>query len=101
MIRKQPFGSTGHMSTVTLFGAAALGRVTQQEADHTLDLLLEYGVNHIDTAASYGDAELAHRSVDGEASQGLLPGDEDRRADLRGGEGSRSIVRWSGSRWTR
>ena len=58
MIRKQPFGRTGHMSTVTLFGAAALGRVTQAEADRTLDLLLEYGVNHIDTAASYGDAEL-------------------------------------------
>ena len=58
MIRKQPFGRTGHMSTATLFGAAALGRVTQEEADRTLDLLLEYGVNHIDTAASYGDAEL-------------------------------------------
>ncbi len=58
MIRKQPFGRTGHMSTVTLFGAAALGRVTQAEADQTLDVLLEYGVNHIDTAASYGDAEL-------------------------------------------
>ena len=58
MIRKQPFGSTGHMSTATLFGAAALGTVTQEEADRTLDLLLEYGVNHIDVAASYGDAEL-------------------------------------------
>jgi len=58
MIRQQPFGNTGHMSTVTLFGAASLGKVTQAEADATLDLLLEYGVNHIDTAASYGDAEL-------------------------------------------
>ncbi|MBW7884987.1 MAG: aldo/keto reductase, partial [Caldilineaceae bacterium] len=38
------------MSTVTLFGAAALGNVTQAEADRTLDVLLEYGVNHIDTA---------------------------------------------------
>lgn len=57
-IEKRPFGRTGHMSTVTLFGAAALGSVTQAEADRTLDLLLEYGVNHIDTAASYGDAEL-------------------------------------------
>lgn len=46
------------MSTVTLFGAAALGSVTQAEADRTLDLLLAYGVNHIDTAASYGDAEM-------------------------------------------
>ena len=58
MIEKRPFGSTGHMSTVTLFGAAALGRVSQADADRTLDVLLEYGVNHIDTAASYGDAEL-------------------------------------------
>jgi len=57
-IEQRPFGRTGHMSTVTLFGAAALGSVTQAEADRTLDLLLEYGVNHIDTAASYGDAEL-------------------------------------------
>jgi aryl-alcohol dehydrogenase-like predicted oxidoreductase len=52
------FGRTGHMSTRTLFGAAALGSVTQQEADQTLEVLLHYGVNHIDVAASYGDAEL-------------------------------------------
>jgi aryl-alcohol dehydrogenase-like predicted oxidoreductase len=58
MIPKQPFGRTGHLSTRALFGAAALSRVTQEEADKTLELLLEYGVNHIDTAASYGDAEL-------------------------------------------
>lgn len=58
MIEKRPFGRTGHMSTATLFGAAALGKVTQAEADQTLEVLLEYGVNHIDTAASYGDAEL-------------------------------------------
>jgi aryl-alcohol dehydrogenase-like predicted oxidoreductase len=57
-IIKRPFGRTGHMSTVAIFGAAALGSVTQAEADRTLDLLLEYGVNHIDTAASYGEAEL-------------------------------------------
>jgi aryl-alcohol dehydrogenase-like predicted oxidoreductase len=58
VIGKQPFGRTGHMSTRTIFGAAALSQVTQAEADQTLDLLLEYGINHIDTAASYGDAEL-------------------------------------------
>ena len=58
MIEKAVFGRTGHNSTRTLFGAASLGRVTQEEADRTLDLLLEYDVNHIDTAASYGDAEL-------------------------------------------
>jgi aryl-alcohol dehydrogenase-like predicted oxidoreductase len=58
MITKQPFGRTGHMSTRTIFGAAALSRVTQAEADRTLELLLEYGINHIDTAASYGDSEV-------------------------------------------
>ncbi len=58
MIEKAPFGRTGHLSTRTLFGGAALGEVTQAEADRTLDVLLEYGVNHIDTAASYGDSEL-------------------------------------------
>lgn len=58
MIAKAPFGSTGHESTRTLFGAAALGSLTQAESDPTLDLLLEHGINHIDTAASYGDAEL-------------------------------------------
>jgi len=58
IIQKRPFGRTGHMSSATLFGAAALSQVTQAEADATLELLLAYGVNHIDTAASYGDAEL-------------------------------------------
>src|ERR671938_1608720 len=58
MIATQPFGRTGHMSTRAIFGAAALSSVTQDEADRTLEVLLEYGVNHIDTAASYGDAEL-------------------------------------------
>src|SRR5579863_2194383 len=58
MIVTQPFGRSGHMSTRTIFGAAALSHVTQQEADHTLELLLHYGVNHIDVASSYGDAEL-------------------------------------------
>lgn len=58
MIEKIPFGRTGHLSTRTLFGAAALARVTQAEADQTIDLVLEYGINHFDTAASYGDAEL-------------------------------------------
>jgi aryl-alcohol dehydrogenase-like predicted oxidoreductase len=58
VIEKKSFGRSGHMSTRTLFGAAALGRVTQAEADSTLEVLLQHGVNHIDTAASYGDAEL-------------------------------------------
>jgi aryl-alcohol dehydrogenase-like predicted oxidoreductase len=58
VIATAPFGSTGHESTRTIFGAAALGSLSQAEADPTLEVLLEYGVNHIDVAASYGDAEL-------------------------------------------
>jgi aryl-alcohol dehydrogenase-like predicted oxidoreductase len=58
MIAKSAFGRTGHVSTRTLFGGAAVGSVSQAAADRTLDVLLEYGINHIDTAASYGDAEL-------------------------------------------
>ncbi len=57
MIKQQPFGRTGHMSTATIFGGAALSQATQAEADRTLDVLLQYGINHIDTANSYGDAE--------------------------------------------
>jgi aryl-alcohol dehydrogenase-like predicted oxidoreductase len=55
------FGRTGHRSTRVLFGAAALARASQDVADQTLDVLLQYGVNHIDVASSYGDAELRIR----------------------------------------
>jgi aryl-alcohol dehydrogenase-like predicted oxidoreductase len=58
MIEKRPFGRTGHMSTVTIFGAAALMRGGRKEADRALEILLKYGVNHIDTAPRYGDAEI-------------------------------------------
>jgi aryl-alcohol dehydrogenase-like predicted oxidoreductase len=57
-IATHPFGRSGQMSTRAIFGAASLGAVTQGEADRTLETLLQYGVNHIDVAASYGDAEL-------------------------------------------
>ncbi|MBA2775310.1 MAG: aldo/keto reductase, partial [Chloroflexia bacterium] len=58
MIATMPFGRTGHQSTRILFGAAALGSVTQDQADRTMELLLEHKINHIDVAASYGEAEL-------------------------------------------
>jgi len=57
MISKQPFGRTGHASTRVIFGAYALSQATQAEADRILELLLDYGVNHIDTAPMYGNAE--------------------------------------------
>jgi aryl-alcohol dehydrogenase-like predicted oxidoreductase len=58
MLPKLLFGRTGHLSTRILFGAAALSQVTQEEADRTMEVLTQFGVNHIDTAASYGDAEI-------------------------------------------
>jgi len=58
MVRQDAFGRTGHQSSRTIFGAASLSNVTQDAADRTLEVLLRHGVNHIDVAASYGDAEL-------------------------------------------
>ncbi len=58
MIARQLFGRTGHLSSRAIFGAAAFSGVTQGLADKTLDLILEYGINHIDTAASYGESEV-------------------------------------------
>ena len=58
MLPKLPFGRTGHLSTRMLFGAAALYQVTQAEADRTMEVVMQYGLNHIDTAASYGDSEI-------------------------------------------
>ncbi|MFX1500721.1 MAG: aldo/keto reductase [Promethearchaeota archaeon] len=58
MIPKLEFGKTGHLSTRIIFGAAALSNVTQAEADQTFEVLLKYGINHIDTAAGYGESEL-------------------------------------------
>ena len=58
MIEHIPFGRTGHNSSRTIFGAAALGAMSQERANTVLELLPSHGVNHIDTAASYGDSEL-------------------------------------------
>ncbi|MBA3029100.1 MAG: aldo/keto reductase [Desulfobacteraceae bacterium] len=58
MIEKLPFGKTGHLSTRIIFGAAALGAMRQDRGDRVLETLVEFGINHIDVAASYGDAEL-------------------------------------------
>lgn len=58
MIATAPFGATGHHSSRAIFGAAALSDVSQGEADRAIETALDFGVNHVDTAASYGDAEL-------------------------------------------
>jgi aryl-alcohol dehydrogenase-like predicted oxidoreductase len=58
MLPRQPFGRTGHDSTRVIFGAAGLGSMRQDKADAVLRTIGDAGVNHIDTAASYGDSEL-------------------------------------------
>ncbi len=58
MLLTQPFGRTGHQSSRVIFGAAAFGEMSQDRADATMSLLETYGVNHIDTARSYGESEL-------------------------------------------
>src|SRR3978361_707143 len=58
MIERAPFGATGHEASRVIFGAAALGDVSKADAERALELLLAHGINHIDVAASYGDAEL-------------------------------------------
>jgi aryl-alcohol dehydrogenase-like predicted oxidoreductase len=57
-IARMPFGRTGHESSRVIFGAAALGRMNQDRADALLPTLRRFGVNHLDTAAMYGDSEL-------------------------------------------
>jgi len=58
VIERHPFGRTGHASSRVIFGAAALGGMRQERADATLATVLDAGINHLDTAASYGESEL-------------------------------------------
>ncbi len=58
MIAKHPFGRTGHMSSRVLLGAAAFWDLPQADADASIELALASGVNHFDTAASYGNSEI-------------------------------------------
>ena len=57
-IEKQPFGNTGHLSSRIIFGSVSLYQADQDTADEVLESLFEYGINHIDTAPSYGNAEI-------------------------------------------
>ncbi len=57
MLQTRPFGRTGHLSTVAIFGGAAFWEISQKEADRVMELVIASGVNHIDVAPSYGQAE--------------------------------------------
>jgi aryl-alcohol dehydrogenase-like predicted oxidoreductase len=56
-MEKRRLGRLGHETSVLVYGAAALGEVTQEVADASLEQALAAGINHLDTAASYGRAE--------------------------------------------
>ena len=58
MIPTKPFGRTGFHSSRILFGAAALAMMKPERVEKTLGMIEAAGVNHIDTAASYGESEL-------------------------------------------
>lgn len=58
VIDKRRLGRTGHDSTILALGCAALGRVPQSRADRVMEKVIEHGVNHIDVAPTYGEAEL-------------------------------------------
>jgi aryl-alcohol dehydrogenase-like predicted oxidoreductase len=58
-IETRPFGRTGYQSSRVIYGAAAFWAMPAEKASAVLDTALAAGVNHIDTAAAYGDSELA------------------------------------------
>jgi predicted aldo/keto reductase-like oxidoreductase len=58
MISTLPFGRTSHVSTRTIFGATAFWEASQKDVDATMDMILQQGINHVDTAASYGQSEV-------------------------------------------
>lgn len=51
-------GRLGHMTSVLVYGGASLVDVPEDVADASIELALEAGINHFDTAADYGDSEL-------------------------------------------
>ncbi|MGZ8595972.1 MAG: aldo/keto reductase [Actinomycetota bacterium] len=57
-MERRRLGRIGHLSSVLIYGGAALGEVTQEVADASIREALAAGINHIDTAAGYGDSEL-------------------------------------------
>ena len=56
-MEKRRFGRTGHMSTIAIFGGAAFGQISQEDADKVIEQVIQAGINHIDIAPSYGQAE--------------------------------------------
>ena len=81
-----PSDVPGHSSTRILLGGAAFGQVTQAEADAAFELAFPR-INHVDLAASYGEAEGPPRQLDRSSWQAVLSRNEDGGTD--GGQGKR------------
>lgn len=71
-------GRLEHRSSVMLYGAAALGEVSQDIAEASLGQVLAAGINHLDVAASYGEAELRMGAVGRAGAGPHLPGQQNR-----------------------
>jgi len=56
-VQTRRFGRTDYMSTVAIFGSSVLSQSTQEQADEIIKKVISAGVNQIDVAPSYGDAE--------------------------------------------
>ena len=98
MIQKHVFGPSGHMSSRVLLGAAAFWSVSQAEADKAIELALSYGVNHVDVAASYGDAELRVGNwISRHGETFFLATKTGERTAIK--RARKSIFRWSAYEW--
>jgi aryl-alcohol dehydrogenase-like predicted oxidoreductase len=51
-------GRTGHFSTIAILGGVVFAHTNPAETDALMEQVIAAGVNHIDVAPSYGEAEL-------------------------------------------
>ena len=57
-MEQRRLGKTEHMSSILTMGGAAFWLVSQAEADAGIEMAVEHGINHIDVAPQYGQAEM-------------------------------------------
>jgi aryl-alcohol dehydrogenase-like predicted oxidoreductase len=57
-MEQRRLGRLGHMSSVLIYGGAALADVSSDRADASIAFALDSGINHFDTSDDYGDSEV-------------------------------------------
>jgi aryl-alcohol dehydrogenase-like predicted oxidoreductase len=57
-MERRRLGRLEHRSSVLVYGGAALSDVSQEDADRSIEEALAAGINHVDTAAGYGESEI-------------------------------------------